>query len=151
MLEQGKQWLKAQNWQAALSSPAGLALMATTLWTLSHKTGLFSLISGGDNNAGGGEDGKDGHTTWHFRESLIVGALLFAALYTYRNRLVHASPNLQKFEEPPIGSKWMIIPENASIMLPGEVGTPSAASGNPQFQAPRERFDSNFMAGQAPF
>lgn len=81
--------------------------------------------------------------TWRLRESGLLSVVLFAGLYIsnrYNNGVRSTSPN---FDEPPKGSRWMIVPENASIMLPGqEMAQPPM---------PVDAYDSRFLKGPPPF
>ena len=137
MIDKAKQWVKTQDWRAILSTPVGIAVVIGALWSLSHRIGLMGLIERSD------EDEDKTHR-WHFRESCMVSAIVFASLYLYQKKLVRVSPNLKQFEEPPAGARWAIVPENASIMLPGQEITSPPQSVN-------ENFDARFLKGPPPF
>lgn len=137
MIEKAKQWIKTQDWRALVSTPIGIAAVIGALWSVSHRLGLMSLIDRSN-------DEEDNSNKWHFRESLLLSAVVVGSLYFYKSKLVRMTPNLKQFEEPPPGARWAIVPENASIMLPGqEVITPP--------QNMTENFDARFLNGPPPF
>lgn len=144
VMDKGKEWLKNQNWRAILTSPAGLAVVTAIMWSISHRSGILQKLNGTPQHET--EDGS-GHYSWHLRESILLACIVAASLFFYKRKLVSASPNLEKFDDPPIGSKWMIVPENASIMLPGQDYTVNA----PAFSPYGDQTSPNFIRGPAPF
>lgn len=137
MLQKAKAWARRQDWKALSTSPIGIALIAGALWSLSHRTGLMSMIEGNQ------DDEHEHKSTWHLRESGLLSAVIFTCLYIQNRYNNNARPMLPDFDEPPKGSRWMIVPENASIMLPGqEMAQPPATV---------DAYDSRFLKGPPPF
>ena len=137
MLEKVKTWARQQDWKRLSTSPVGIALIAGALWSLSHRTGLISAIEGTQ------DEDHEKANTWHLRESAILSAIIFASLYI-SNRYSNGAPSaLPNFHEAPEGSEWMIVPKNASIMLPGQEMT--------QPPMPVDAYDSRFLKGPPPF
>ena len=99
----------------------------------------MKLIDGGDQ-----DEDQDRSNTWHARESAILTGVIFASLYFYgKNALQQHAPTPQNFEDAPKGSRWMIVPDNASIMLPGQEVA--------QTQAMPDPYDGRFIKGPPPF
>ena len=152
MVNKGKEWLKTQDWKSIATSPIGLAFIGAVLWSVTHKSGLFHYLLNHDD---GDDETSHKVTTWHVKESVALAAIVFGAIQAFKrfHGTITTMSN-QKFEDPPVGSEWMIIPKNATIMLPGE--TSSATQGAHDARGPppsylTERAENSFLPGGAPF
>ena len=75
MLDKGKEWLKKQDWRAITTSPAGLAVIIAVAWSVSHRTGMLSKLSG-DASKFQDDDNHESHYSWHIKESILLGCIV---------------------------------------------------------------------------
>ena len=80
LVAKGKDWLKSQDWKAFATSPVGLAIIGATLWSITHRSGVFSYMFETDEKEDGQKEQSASHLQWHLKYNPEGPQVIFVSL-----------------------------------------------------------------------